>query len=66
MKTVTDLAMELGIEKAAWAVGAIEEIKRLLKIEQAARDLFEYERNGGPDWLDWDEKYQALWTALEQ
>lgn len=41
------------------------EIDRLLKIEQAAIALLDYEITGAPDWLDWDAKFEALRDAVK-
>lgn len=42
------------------------ENQRLLAVKKAAQELIHYEKIGGPDYLHWQERFDALSAALEQ
>jgi hypothetical protein len=42
------------------------ENQRLLAMKEAAQELIDYEKIGGPDYLHWQERFDALSAALEK
>ncbi len=43
-----------------------QDVRPLLAVLAAARDLMNYENTGGPDYPEWDAKYQALYLAVDR